>query len=106
MNTVAEEVGQKVIPTSQGTTTTVEGKTYTRLSLEDFKRANNISTIEVVRNPKAPGGLFVSTSAGRFNCQQDIDFTKPVEFMQVDENGTKSAWCLVQRGSNNVVATF
>ena len=69
-------------------------KSLISVSIPEFKSQNNIASFQVLKN-KATDKLFVATDSGKtFRCQQDIDFTKPMNFIGED----LANLCLVNMG--------
>jgi hypothetical protein len=76
----------------------------TRLGITEFKESIGATSLDVVKNPKTQK-LFVSTSNGNtYKCQAAIDLSKPVEMLIPD--GDLGSACLVNKGTNNVLATL
>ena len=67
------------------------------LSVQAFKEMLGISVIEVVKNPNT-GKLFVSSSVGKFKCQQDIDPKLPMSVLHDTES---DEYCLVNSTNDN-----
>lgn len=75
-----------------------------RLGITEFKESIGATSLDVVKNPKTQK-LFVSTSnGGTYRCQAAIDLSKPVEMLIPDGDLTNA--CLVNKGTNNIMATF
>jgi len=78
---------------------------FTRLTIVEFKAQAKTAALQIVKNPKTDK-LFVSTDNGtNFKCQQKIDVTKPMEFLNT-EGAAFNDYCLVNKGDNNVLATL
>lgn len=76
----------------------------TRLGVSEFKAAIGASSFDVVKNPKTQK-LFVSASNGStYRVQASINLSEGVEMLV--PNGDLTNACLVNKGTNNVMATF
>lgn len=76
----------------------------TNLTNQEFKKALDCESFQVIKNPKTDK-LFVATSNGkRLRCQQSIDITKPLSWLIPDGNLDEA--CLINASEANVVATF
>lgn len=76
----------------------------TRLGVTEFKTTIGATSLDVIKNPKT-GKLFASASNGNvYRVQASIDLSAPVEMLIPDADITNA--CLVNKGTNNVMATF
>lgn len=69
------------------------------MSVQSFKELLGISVIEVVKNPNT-GKLFMSTSVGKFKCQQEIDPSLPMSVLHDKET---DEYCLVNSKNDNSI---
>ena len=81
-----------------------------KLSVEDFKQAIGVSTLQVIRNPKTDK-LFVSANGQTVAAvSKNYDAAKPKEFVELkydDVNGDPATvWCLHNANTDNVEETL
>lgn len=75
------------------------------LSISKFKEQSNISSIEIISNPKN-GKIFAQADNGvTFKVQQDIDVAKKMSFMYEDDINDG---CIInpKNSTENVLATL
>ena len=79
--------------------------TFSRISIEAFKKLTNSTFLDVVKSPKT-GKLFLSNQDGsKYNVHQEIDLDKNVEILVITEDDTES-YCLVNKNVSSVLKTF
>lgn len=75
------------------------------ISVEEFKKVENTSEIQIVRNPNT-SKLFAAAGNGKnYKVQGDLDVQKPINFLYDTEKGVEDG-CFVNQGTDNVLATL
>ena len=80
-------------------------KTFSVMSITDFKQKYGYNKLTVVRNPHT-GKLFVASGNGaNYRCQQNLNTEEPLAFVSSSDDGEEENWCLINdtKGVNVVV---
>ena len=72
--------------------------TFGFMTVSSFKENTGIKSMQVLRSPKS-NKLFVAADNGsNYNCQQDLDVTKPMSILVPDNDIAKA--CLINPSSS------